>query len=1162
MIKRACAGIVHLVGGLAAGLAIVAVLVAWRLSTGPVSLSFLTPTFERWLSEQHPGFHVRLDDTVVAWAGWERTLDLRVVNARAVGESGAVLARVPEMSLSFSTRALVRGLIVPRRVTLIRPSLAVRRLDDGHLQINFDGGQNGTGGMAQRAVNGLLAEAVDDNPMSYLDRVEIVDAAVAFTDAGWRTTVRIPSADVSLWRVASGLKGGVALDLNADGQKADITLLGEYRHADQRLEVGATFASFRPSSYAGIDRSMRLLDAIDLPLKGTITASLNLDGDVETIGFDVEAAAGHLALPVSAAQDWGILPLAQRLSVAEAHLRGRYERAQHRLEVDAFDMHLADGERIYVPQPAEQELPVRRIQARGRLLGDRHWVEVDDLHVELADEGVLVLPAPLAHSMPLASLSLRGRYQSDRDRLEVAALEADLQGPTLAATVLAENLSTKPAVNVSAILRDMPMDALGVYWPNDLAASGRRWVTTRLRDGVFEEARASAILGDDGAGGLAVEALTGTIRVAGLTVDYLPPMPPARDADGTATFDADRMSIRVDRATAAGMTVRGGTVVLDGLGSPDEYATIDLTMDGAVPDALRLIDHEPLGYASALDIDPDGTDGQSSVQLKLRLALKNDIPLDDVEVSAEADLSDVRLSGVAFGHDVTSGGLGLRVDKVGMDVSGEAVVGAVPGALVWRENFAADAPFRSRFDVVVSGVEAARIRDLGIDLSPLPDDAVTGSLDAQLRVTLTNDRGRRVQTVADLTAADLKIDPLDWAKPPGVPATVHAEVRMIGDRLTGVPQFSLDSPGLTVAGAAAYDAEGKLGALRVDRFQQGRTDVVADATIRPDGVWDIGVRGAALDLEPVLKNLDVATVETIPMATASGAEESEQPVASPEETILLRFRAATELDTVWIGPKQRIDQVSGTFAYDGEAWDSVDVRGQLAGGGALTASIEAGSNNTRVLRVRAGDAGQVLRTFGVYGNMAGGKLAIDGVYHDSEPGRPLSGRATIADYRVINAPMLVEVVSVLALTGILDTLRGDGLGFNTLDAPFTLRDGVLSLDGAAASGMSLGFTASGTIRTEEDIVDLHGTVVPAYVINSALGRIPLVGELFTGGEEGGGVFAATYSMTGSLDDPSLTVNPLSALAPGFLRNVFGIFDELPTTSEVPTEPDDGGASDQ
>ena len=84
------------------------------------------------------------------------------------------------------------------------------------------------------------------------------------------------------------------------------------------------------------------------------------------------------------------------------------------------------------------------------------------------------------------------------------------------------------------------------------------------------------------------------------------------------------------------------------------------------------------------------------------------------------------------------------------------------------------------------------------------------------------------------------------------------------------------------------------------------------------------------------------------------------------------------------------------------------------------------------------------------------------------------------------------------------------------------------------------------------IADLDGTIVPAYLLNSALGNIPVIGELFTGGE-GQGIFAATYSVRGPIDDAEITVNPLAALAPGILRDVFLIFDRAPAAEAVPAE---------
>ena len=191
--------------------------------------------------------------------------------------------------------------------------------------------------------------------------------------------------------------------------------------------------------------------------------------------------------------------------------------------------------------------------------------------------------------------------------------------------------------------------------------------------------------------------------------------------------------------------------------------------------------------------------------------------------------------------------------------------------------------------------------------------------------------------------------------------------------------------------------------------------------------------------------------------------------------------------------------------------------------------------------MHANNAGEVFKTLDLYPNMIGGKLRIMGVYHDAQPGQPLKGNIVVDDYRIINAPALAHVFSIMSLTGILEALQGQGLAFTKLNIPFQLSQGVFQLKDAKSTGASLGFTASGKVFRHADIINLEGTVVPAYLINSVFGRIPVLGNLLTGGEKGGGVFAATYTMTGPMEEPVVLVNPLSALTPGFLRNVFGIF---------------------
>ena len=90
---------------------------------------------------------------------------------------------------------------------------------------------------------------------------------------------------------------------------------------------------------------------------------------------------------------------------------------------------------------------------------------------------------------------------------------------------------------------------------------------------------------------------------------------------------------------------------------------------------------------------------------------------------------------------------------------------------------------------------------------------------------------------------------------------------------------------------------------------------------------------------------------------------------------------------------------------------------------------------------------------------------------------------------------------------------------------------------AVLSGSTVGGTLRGFIYTQQRQYDLTGTYVPLFGLNSAFQKIPIIGPLL-GGREGEGLLGVTFSVTGALSSPVFRINPLSALAPGALRELF------------------------
>jgi hypothetical protein len=117
-------------------------------------------------------------------------------------------------------------------------------------------------------------------------------------------------------------------------------------------------------------------------------------------------------------------------------------------------------------------------------------------------------------------------------------------------------------------------------------------------------------------------------------------------------------------------------------------------------------------------------------------------------------------------------------------------------------------------------------------------------------------------------------------------------------------------------------------------------------------------------------------------------------------------------------------------------------------------------------------------------------------------------------------------------------VRGTGLAFNQLIAPFRLNGDVLELTDARAFNSSLGMTAKGTLDMARERADLQGTCRPIFSIpcsaafrwwGGCLARSAAVGCSRRRMRSVAVSLALAYPL-----------NPLAAVTPGFLRGLFDI----------------------
>lgn len=1024
MLRRTSHVLLEVLAAIAVGLVLVVIGGAWRLSQGPVSLEFLKPYVDTELAALEGPFGVEIEDVILKWAGWERALDIVVVNVRVTAADGGVVALAPELSVSVSAIKALRGVISPTTLELIRPQInMVRNRARGFA---FGPGKEARESdvLLNFVADALAAMRRPDSLLGQLKRISIIGGTLRVDDRLVGDTWGASHADIVMSRSRKqGIRVEFDFDTEFKGQTPTLRGTAELDPDENAISVTAKFDKLRPDLLSEDIKALEPLRRLRFAMGGTAELRLGMDGTLQYVIYDL-----------------------------------------------------------------------------------------------LGGEGVIDLPHPHLRALKVRSITLRGRADSGPERLAIESLKVDLGGPKLE---IAANITRSGGVTgfkAEALVRGLPIDDLGRYWPPDVVKGARKWITTNMHDGRISEARFSMsgrvdeANGNGGGETVSVDKIGATIDFEDATVRFIKAMAPVRKVRTTAIIDADRIRLMVHGGTLGKLAASEGVIEMTDLDADRPLMSAEIVINGSLDAVLAMLDQPALRYASKFGLDPASVRGTTAIRLTARLPMIDALTLAEVDIRAAANLKDVTIPKAVFGKSLTQGQLSLRLDSKAMSIIGLASIDGIPGDIAWYENFTDDAPFVRRYDFKTVLDDAARER-FGIDPGHLVDGPVGTALSYVERAIGPNILVARL----GLDQATLTLPGFGWSKPGGRPATAALEVAIAGDKITRISGFEIAAEGLTSSGNVEFAEGGKsISTVTLNRFALGaRTDVSGSARRIADGSYMVALSGPAFDIQPFTRDSDT-------------------------DTALPPFQLHAKFDTLWLSKNSAVSKSEAVIRHDGTTLRRVSLDANTGDGKGRNLSVKFTNNGgKRKILADSSDAGSLLKSFKLFESLRGGRLQVNATRDGAKSDTPWRGKLTVTDFTMTRAPAMAKLLTLASLTGIANLMSGKGVQFHLLDMPFTYASDKLKITEARAVGSELGITGKGTIDLGTELIDLDGTVVPAYTINSLLGNIPVLGALFTGGAKGGGMFAATYTMKGSFKKTVVDVNPLAALAPGFLRDLIG-----------------------
>jgi hypothetical protein len=1182
----------ELTAALVAGLAILAGIAVWQLSAGPISLAFLTPYIERALSPADARFRVKIQDTVLTWAGWRRPVDVRArgVQIYAVGE-GAPLATLPQVSIGLSGPALFRGMVAPTSLEIVQPSVHLTWAADGHFELGLSDRPGGDETAIQGVMAGLLAPPDERLPTGYLETVRIRGAQLAIDDERLGLSWVVPSTDITLTRNAAGIRAAISLAVEVEEDRTEFKGELIYALKEQAIDFKAEFRNLQPATYSAATPLLAPLASVRVPLSGSIAVRMTVAGVIESASFNVTGG---------------------------------------------------DGE-VFVPALSEPTLPIKRFRSSGRV--------ADGLGVWTFDEVFVDLGGPTVRASGTVTdigdtLELKGEAELRTFsaeallRLWPAELAADMR--EWAAANLTAGTAHQVNLKVTAQAPRDDVSNVSLKWLAATAAySG---VTLRYHDQLpplVEAAGTVTMLPtrfdfDVRAGRIGgLDVSDGEIHITG--VDQ-----PDQDVETrfVARGRLDRLlqildSPFLDFTDSMGIDPTGA----DGL--------VALRLDLAFPLAKNLRLEQVRRNAAAKIVDVSIERGPFGLALS-KGELKLHYDASNMEISG-----DIRMNGIPtrfnwIENRAPDGDFRTRltVDAVLHDREWTAL-----GAPKADAYMSGPVPVQFLYTDVDRNAQfitlAANLRDARITVPELVWDKAAGVEGAmRMRIELVNDRPVRVSEfqigAGDLAAkgtgsfnlAGTALERFDFSRlkiggEDGVDVAMILrqrddggyDVNLTGKRFDAEPYLTGNQTLVgfpmsittdieevrfdetrrlgNVVASASFDGERwRTIDMKADLVEEG-TDVKLHLKRQAPGEVEIELTGERFNAEPYLAsgrglNLPIAStpgpdsppvVALLHMTPWAVTANTAAAVAGfrlqlPELSFPMTLRA--NFGEFRLDQHRKILNMNAAARYDGDIWRVVEMCADLSEGGQVElryrpeGDIErfSGYDACREFRdggaidlsyqpagrqeliVYSDDAGAALRSLSNaerFKALRGGLLGLIAFADPLGGDDSVHGKMQIRNFRVEDPPMMARLLSVFSIDGIRDLVTSDDMTFKTLVAEFTSTDTRIEVHRVWATSTGVAFYADGYIDFAENYMKVSADVAPFEPLNKLIQLFPGPVSKVLAGVDNKGIVAIPMRIEGPLDAPTFSPEmSLQPIAPGVLRNILEFFETAPKDLSVQT----------
>jgi len=275
----------------------------------------------------------------------------------------------------------------------------------------------------------------------------------------------------------------------------------------------------------------------------------------------------------------------------------------------------------------------------------------------------------------------------------------------------------------------------------------------------------------------------------------------------------------------------------------------------------------------------------------------------------------------------------------------------------------------------------------------------------------------------------------------------------------------------------------------------------------------IFIKGSKFDATNLSKSLDSNNSKNQFKNLNGNIEIDFQNIKIPMSEKLENFKLIGEIE------KGKFTKISSKGDFGGENYLDISMKRDK-------------KSNKKFLEIYSDLTRPLLSEYSFFNGLSGGKLLFSSIIDDSNA----SSKLKIENFKVVNAPGVIKLLSLADLGGLADLAEGEGLSFDILEIEMEKNKKFLKLNEILALGPSMSVLMEG-YQDESGLTSLRGTLVPAKTLNKMISKIPVIGDIVIPKEIGEGLFGISFKMKGPKGKIKTTINPIRTLTPRFIQKI-------------------------